>query len=141
MVEGRNSEAKSSSLTCVLLVEDDPDLAELHAIWLREAGQSVSVIDDPARALSLAPVLQPAVAVIDIGLPGIDGIELVTRLRGLPELARCRFLAVSAYADARLPARCLAAGFSEFFQKPVPRQALVASVAIATPSAANVRSF
>jgi len=113
---------------CVLIVEDDADAADLYGLWLRDAGHRVSIVGDATRALILAPMLRPAVVVVDIGLPGIDGVELVRELRALPELVYCRYVAVSAYAEVSLPARCRAAGFADFFEKPMPRLALVRSV-------------
>jgi CheY-like chemotaxis protein len=116
----------------VLVVDDDADSAELYAVWLRSAGHRVSIMNDAERALILSPVLRPAVAVIDIGLPGIDGMELVSKLRAMPELAPCQYIAVTAYADVRLPARCHAAGFCAYFEKPVARATLVDRVLAAT---------
>lgn len=79
-------------------------------------------------------MLRPDVALIDIGLPIVDGIELVSKLRELPELAQCSFIAMTAYADARLPASCQAAGFNAFFEKPMSRAALLDCVFAASAS-------
>jgi len=116
---------------CVLVVDDDADAAELYALWLRNEGHRVSIAGDATRALILAPLLSPALIVIDIGLPGMDGIELVSKLRERSELTHCKYIAVSAYMDERLPAHCLAAGFAAFFQKPMPMRQLTASVSAA----------
>ena len=110
-----------------MIVEDDEDAAELFARWLRDAGLSVAIASDADRALALAPILRPAVMVIDLGLPTTDGIVLMDLLREKPELS-CRYVAVTAYAGARLPLLCRAAGFGAYFQKPVPRAAFVQSV-------------
>lgn len=120
--------------TAVLIVDDDADAAELYAIWLRSAGHRVSIVSDAARALILAPVLRPTVAVVDIGLPDLDGIELLGLLQKLPQLTHCRYIAVSAYAGVGLPARCQRAGFEAFFEKPFNGRSLIASVATATRS-------
>jgi CheY-like chemotaxis protein len=116
----------------VLVVDDDADSAELYAVWLRSAGYRVSIMSDAERALILSPALRPTVAVIDIGLPGIDGMELVRMLRARPELAPCHYIAVTAYADVGLPSRCRSAGFCAYFEKPVARASLVDSVFAAT---------
>jgi len=125
----------------VLIVDDDADAADLYAMWLRGAGHRVSIVSDAQRALILAPILRPAVVIVDIGLPGIDGIELVGKLRELPELVHCRYLAITAYSDPSLPGRCRAAGFAEFFEKPFLEATLVKSVfaGIGSSSRASVR--
>lgn len=128
MVRHMRSGVHRLSAPCVLIVDDDADAADLYALWLHGAGHRVSIVSDARRALILAPILRPNVVIVDIGLPGIDGIELVGKLRELPELVHCRYLAVTAYSDPRLPGRCHAAGFSEFFEKPFPEAALVKSV-------------
>ena len=113
---------------CVIIVDDDVDAADLYGIWLREAGHRVSIVSDAQRALILAPILRPSVVVTDIGLPGIDGIELVSRLRQLTELEDCRYVAVTAYKEASLAGRCRAAGFSDFLEKPFSAPTLINGV-------------
>ena len=60
----------------VLLVEDDNDAADLFATSLRRVGLAVSSVGDAEHALAIAPSLRPAVIVIDLGLPGLDGVAL-----------------------------------------------------------------
>lgn len=124
----------------VLIVEDDPDAAELFAIWMRSAGHRVSVACDARSALELAEALRPSVAVIDIGLPIVDGIQLIGELRELRELERCQYIAVTAYQNVELRACALAAGFAAFFEKPMPREALLESVLAATVPYEHARS-
>jgi CheY-like chemotaxis protein len=114
--------------TRVLIVDADTDSSDLYAIWLRSAGHRVSIASDAARAVILAPMLRPTVAVIEIGLPGVDGVELVRMLRQFPELEHCRYLAITAFADERLRGRCREAGITQLFEKPLPRPALVEAV-------------
>jgi CheY-like chemotaxis protein len=123
----------------VLIVEDDADTAELYAMWLRNEGHRVSVMSDAASALILSPVLRPTVAVLDIGLPGLDGVELASLLRRMPQLAECQYIAVTAYSDSRLQSRCRAARFSSFLKKPISREALVGSVLTATMAPEHAR--
>ena len=124
--------------THVLIVDDDGDAAELYAIWLRNAGHKVSIVSDAARALILAPVLRPMVAVVDIGLPDVDGVELVGLLRSFWQLAHCHYIAVTAYAGIGLPVRCQKAGFDDFFEKPFHPRALTESVATAARAQAKL---
>jgi len=112
----------------VLVVDHDSDAAELYAIWLRRAGHRALIAADAPRATVVAPPLRPDVAVIHIELPGMDGFELLRALREVPELAFCRFLAVTANLDPTLKKRCLASGFSACFEQPLLRSELVDSV-------------
>ena len=114
----------------VLVVDDDADIAELFAIWLRGVGHRVYVAGNAGSALTLARALLPNIAVIDIGLPVIDGLELVSMLHGVPNLTACNYIAVTAFQNVDLPARCRAAGFSAFLEKPMPRAALIDAVAV-----------
>lgn len=119
-----------------MVVESDPDTAERYGTWLRDEGHRVSLMSDASRALIFSPILRPSVAVLDIALPGLDGLALASLLRGMPQLAQCRFIAVTACSNAQLQSRCDEAGIIAVLKKPVARQALVESVvAAAWPSA------
>src|SRR5581483_3250668 len=65
----------------VLLVDDNVDGVQALAELLRECGHHVEAVYDPASALDIVKHFEPDVAVIDIGLPVMDGYELVRRLR------------------------------------------------------------
>ena len=74
---------------------------------------------DPAQAIAAASVLMPQVAILDIGLPGMDGFELAGRLRALPHGATVTLIALSGYGRADDKARSSAAGFNAHLVKPV----------------------
>ena len=112
----------------VLIVAQDLDAAELYAIWLEREGYCASITTDAARALVIAPVLRPHAAIIDVGSPAVDAVQLVRELRELPELERCHYIAVMAYSDSRLHDHCVAAGFGSIFDKPMLRSMLIGSV-------------
>ncbi len=65
----------------VLVVEDAPEFLELIAGCLRDEGFGVDAARDGERAIELARALQPDVVVLDLGLPGIDGVEVCRRIR------------------------------------------------------------
>src|SRR4051812_10398850 len=112
----------------VLIVDHDSDAAELYAIWLRRDGYRVSIATDADHALVLAPLLKPEAAVIDVGTPAVDGLELLHELRELPSLRPCHYIAIIAAADTRLHDRCLAAGFGSVLEKPLFRSMLLGSI-------------
>lgn len=65
----------------VVIVEDDPSIADLVELYLRQAGYRVLQAPTGERGLELVQTHQPDLVVLDIGLPGIDGLEVCRRLR------------------------------------------------------------
>ena len=66
----------------VLVVDDEPQIARALAVNLRARGYDVDIADSGEKALELAARLRPDAVILDLGLPGIDGIEVVHGLRG-----------------------------------------------------------
>jgi DNA-binding response OmpR family regulator len=65
----------------VVVVEDDPSIADLLDLYLREAGYRVLLAPDGERGLELVTRDDPAIVILDVGLPGVDGFEVCRRLR------------------------------------------------------------
>ena len=118
----------------VLVVEDDADSAELLGFLLEHAGYQTHVARSAAAALEAAPVLQPHVALIDIGLPGVNGYELAALLRAEPLLKNCRLVATTGHSGRDAIARSLASGFDAHLTKPLDRAAVLAAVGEVTLS-------
>ena len=102
----------------VLIVEDHPDGREFLATLLRLWGYEVEVAGTGPDGLSKALGWRPHVALLDIGLPGMDGYELARRLREALD-GRVRLVAVTAYARPEDRDRALRAGFDVHLTKPV----------------------
>jgi len=101
----------------ILLVDDNEDGATLLAQVLERMGHVVAVEHDGQGALDRAARFAPEIALLDIGLPVIDGHALGARLREQrPEL---RLIAISGYGDSSSRARSLAAGFEAHLVKPI----------------------
>lgn len=66
----------------ILVVEDEKPIADLQRMYLSKAGFGVHVVHDGNAALKAIRELHPAAVVLDIGIPGIDGIEIVKQIRG-----------------------------------------------------------
>jgi len=109
----------------VLLVDDNRDAAEALVDLLTLEGHQVHMAGDALLALELAERHAPDVAILDIGLPGIDGYELAVRLRKLPGVAACRLVALTGYGLPDDRARSRAAGFEAHLVKPVDPEALL----------------
>jgi len=109
----------------VLIVDDNLDAAELLQHALEASGYVVEMATDPITALDVAARFAPEVAILDIGLPVIDGYELATRLLALPETPDCRLIALTGYGQEHDRRRSLEAGFQEHLVKPVDVDRLV----------------
>jgi signal transduction histidine kinase len=109
----------------VLVVDDNQDAAELLGEVLRTAGHEVQIAHDGPEALGLLRRFLPQVAVLDIGLPVMDGYELARRLRAAPRLARLRCIAVTGYGQETDRARSRDAGFELHLVKPVDLSTLL----------------
>jgi PAS domain S-box-containing protein len=103
----------------VLVVDDNQDALESLTEALRLSGFEAYAAADAAAALAYAAQTRPNVALLDIGLPVIDGYELAGRLRALPGLERIKLIAVTGYGQPADKARAETAGFDEHMVKPV----------------------
>ena len=101
----------------VLVVDDNEDAANLLGEIVRMHGHAVMIVHDPSIALDVAGTFRPEVAVLDIGLPGMDGYELASLLRkAAPD---CRLIALTGYGQKKDRERAMAAGFAAHLVKPV----------------------
>jgi signal transduction histidine kinase len=108
----------------VLVVDDNEDAAEMLAAALASRGAIVQVAHDAPAALQLAATERFDAALLDIGLPVIDGHELAQRLRALASMRDARLIAVTGYGQESDRRRALAAGFDHHVVKPVDLLAL-----------------
>jgi two-component system, chemotaxis family, CheB/CheR fusion protein len=111
----------------VLIVDDNRDVAETTALLARHWGHEVAVAPDGPAALELAQTFQPGHAVVDIGLPGMDGYELGRRLREHhPDLY---LVALTGYGRKEDQQAAYASGFNAHLVKPTDLEALQAILA------------
>ncbi len=103
----------------IMLVDDNADAAETLGLLLEAHGHEVEVFNDPLAALDAAARIRPDIAVLDIGLPGMDGYELAMRLRALLGNHACRLIALSGYGQEADRRRSEAAGFERHLVKPI----------------------
>ena len=121
----------------VLLVDDNQDAATSTATLLRQLGHSVRVAHSAAQARALALVDMPDVAILDIGLPDMDGYALAAFLRadGGAAAAGLRLVALTGYGQAADVARARVAGFDVHLTKPATGEALQRALAAGAPVA------
>jgi|SRR5579871_3010857 len=108
----------------IFIVDDNQDAAESLAELLRLDGHEVAAVKSPAEALARIESFKPDAALIDIGLPEINGYQLLKRLRSMPALAGVRFIAVTGYGRAEDRNLIRRAGFDDHLVKPVSLPAL-----------------
>ena len=113
----------------VLVVDDNPDAASLLAEALDMHGYRTLVAHDGPSALAAAPSFEPELALLDIGLPVMDGYELARRLRDLRAPAPIRLVAITGYGQESDRALSRKAGFDAHMVKPVDLDALLAVLA------------
>lgn len=101
-----------------VVCDDAPDLRELVADLLRMKGHEVTVVEDGPSAVRVITLEKPDVALIDIGLPDMDGYEVARQLRKLMTDYRVRLIAMTGYGQAADRANALQAGFDAHIVKP-----------------------
>jgi CheY-like chemotaxis protein len=125
-------------MTRILVVDDEPDVIESVRLGFELQWREIDVLGAASgeAALDLVEREHPDLVLLDIGLPDIDGYELATRIRGLPEGASIRLLAVTGYGQPVDQERSRRAGFAAHLVKPVETRRLLAHIARSSPPGA-----
>jgi CheY-like chemotaxis protein len=103
----------------ILYIEDNEDNIYVVSRRLQRKGYEVLIARDGAEGLVQAKSRAPALILVDLGLPVIDGWEVTRQLRLAPETAAVPIIALSAHAMPEDRERALAAGCNDFIAKPV----------------------
>ena len=112
-----------AAMPLVLIVEDDPPASELLSRQLQRAGFRTEVVRSGAEVMSFARQRKPAAITLDILLPGIDGWEVLTRLKHDEATSSIPVIVISIVDNPELG---LALGAVDYFVKPVPARELIA---------------
>lgn len=102
----------------ILIVDDNRSLAQALAIALELKGLEVKVALEGLSALEIAAQFRPGAALIDLGIPLLDGFEVASRLRVFPVFGSPRLVAWTGRCDPRGRAIARAAGFDAYLTKP-----------------------
>ena len=108
----------------VLVVEDDTESLELMGALLSLWGYEPRLTPDGPSGLQAATTEMPDVALLDIGLPGMDGFEVAQKLRSAPGGNSVLLVAVTAFRGETHRARALECGFDKYLMKPVDIETL-----------------
>lgn len=115
-------------MTRVLIVEDDADIGALVARYLAKAGFEVDRVTDGGSALTRIAAAPPAAIVLDVMLPGFDGLEICRRLRSDPSTAAIPIIMLTARTDEADRIAGLELGADDYVAKPFSPGELVARV-------------
>jgi len=102
----------------VLVIEDSPSVRRLIEVCLRVLDVTVSSAVDGTEGLDRITEELPDVVVLDIGLPGLDGWEVLTRMRANPESSEVKVLVLTAHAQPEMADRAAKGGADAFMTKP-----------------------
>jgi CheY-like chemotaxis protein len=103
----------------VLVVEDSPDTLQLLNVIFEKRGCRVLTAESATEALEIAERETPDFIISDIGMPDMNGYELLASLRRLPGMAHIPALAITGYATEEDRQRAISAGFTAHIAKPV----------------------
>ena len=125
----------------ILLAEDNPVSARVIEAFLKRQGHTVSLAVDGAQALAAASARRYDVVLMDVQMPGMDGLEAARRIRGLDQpFGSVPIVALTANAQREDAEACRAAGMTAFVSKPVEFGRLLAVIASLTDGAATAPS-
>jgi len=116
------------SVPVILVADDDEDILLLVTTRLRRDGHEVVSASRGDDALALARELKPALAVLDVGMPGLDGLEVLGEIRADEALANTRVLLLTAKAQESDVRRGFEVGADAYVKKPFSPAELSARV-------------
>lgn len=102
----------------MLVIEDSASVRRLIEVCLRVLDVELSAAEDGVRGLELAKEATPDAIVLDIGLPGMDGWEVLRRLRSDTATAEVKVLILTAHAQPEVAEQAVAGGADDFMTKP-----------------------
>ena len=113
----------------IMIVDDNPQNLKLASILFQGEGYDVRTCTDAEQALVALGEFEPSLILMDVQLPGMDGLELTRRLKADPARRHIVIIALTAYAMKGDRERTLAAGCDEYVSKPIDTEALPVLVA------------
>ena len=124
----------------ILVVDDNADAVELLAELLRSRGHETAIAYDGPTAIATARAFGPDLAILDIGLPVMDGYELADHLRHVLGERAPQMIALTGYGQEHNRRRSLQAGFASHLVKPVDAELLLRTVAQVSSGADRQKS-
>jgi CheY-like chemotaxis protein len=122
------TEAYDAHGICLLVCDDNPVNLAAVSDYLAAVGFRVITAIDGLQALQRLDEARPAVILMDIQMPEMDGLEATRRIRAIPEYGSVPIIAITALAMPGDRERCLEAGANDFMTKPLSQRALMAKI-------------
>jgi DNA-binding response OmpR family regulator len=121
----------------ILIIEDDAVTRQILDVRLKASGYDTFLAYDGIMALQVAQKTKPDLILLDLGLPGGDGFNVMQRFRQLGQFSSVPIIVFSARDSAHLEERSLREGAAAFFSKPLNMEALLASIRSRLPTEAS----
>ncbi|HEU4350020.1 MAG TPA: response regulator [Actinoplanes sp.] len=115
-------------MTVVLVADDDADIRDLVAFKLEQAGLEVIAVADGQAALEQARARQPALAVLDVSMPGLSGIDVCRTLRADPATAGILIIMLTARVQEQDVEGGFSAGADDYVTKPFSPRELISRI-------------
>lgn len=121
--------AKTLSPLRVMVVDDNRDAADLITEFLLMCGHDALSVYGGADAIKAADNFSPDVMLLDLGMPDVDGFDVISALRQAPRFTQTRMIALTAWGDATMRARTHGSGFERHLVKPASLDDILSAVA------------
>jgi diguanylate cyclase (GGDEF)-like protein len=125
----------------IMIVDDDPQLADYHALILREAGMIIRTVNDPLQAMTPLIDFKPDLILMDMYMPGCNGMELAKAIRQIGAYFSIPIVFLSSETDADKQFHAMRMGGDEFLTKPIKPHHLITSVAVRAERMKIIRSY
>ena len=109
----------------LLIVDDEPQICHMMRRLFERVGWQSVCVDDSRRAAWTARKIRPGAVLLDLMMPGLDGLDVLAQLRANPETADLPVVLYTAVSDELTRARARAAGASDYIVKPTPVREIV----------------
>jgi diguanylate cyclase (GGDEF)-like protein len=125
----------------IMIVDDDPQLAEYHALILQEAGMITLTVNDPLQVMSPLFEFKPDLILMDMYMPGCNGMELAKAIRQIGIYFSIPIVYLSSETDIDKQFQAMQTGGDAFLTKPIEPQRLVSSVVVRAERMKIIRSY
>ncbi len=121
----------------ILIIEDNADLRRILALTLRYMDYEPLEAKDGYVGIEMSLAEHPDLVLLDLGLPGMNGIETAKRIKKNPDTVEIPIVAYTAWSQAEIESKAREAGLVEFLQKPVSLNAIINAIERLTKTKAS----